>query len=118
MLREKSREFIAIELPPKISSEVSPLCRCSIDDNSPSNINVYYPKAFSDDYIRPEILLEIGSIASWLPFEIRTIMPHAAEQFPQKFTNPSCEVQVIAAERTFWEKATILVTDVLKLSSS
>jgi hypothetical protein len=31
-----------------------------------------------------------------------------AEQFPQGFREPSCAVKVLSAERTFWEKATIL----------
>jgi len=31
-----------------------------------------------------------------------------AEQFPQGFQTASCAVKVLAAERTFWEKATIL----------
>lgn len=34
--------------------------------------------------------------------------PYAAEAFPQVFVNPSFSVLTIAAERTFWEKATIL----------
>ena len=35
-------------------------------------------------------------------------MPYAAETFPKVFTEPSCRVHVLSAERTFWEKATIL----------
>jgi hypothetical protein len=31
-----------------------------------------------------------------------------AEQFPQGFKEPGGEVKVLSAERTFWEKATIL----------
>ena len=107
-IREKGREFIVADLLPKISAEVSPVCRCNLADDDRNVVNLYYPKAFSDDYIRPEIRLEIGPIASWLPFGTHTIKPYAAEQFPKVFTNPSCEVQVINAERTFWEKATIL----------
>ena len=33
---------------------------------------------------------------------------YAAEQFPAVFTQRDFEVRVIRAERTFWEKATIL----------
>ena len=36
------------------------------------------------------------------------IQPYAAEEFPQLFKQPVCAVQAIRAERTFWEKATIL----------
>ena len=34
--------------------------------------------------------------------------PYVAEQFPQGFKEGSCAVKVLSAERTFWEKATIL----------
>lgn len=107
-IREAGREYIAETLLPIISAETSNVCTCEVDDSDRNIINLYYPKAFSDDYIRPEILLEIGPIASWLPFETHTITPYAAEQFPKLFKEPNCEVHAIKAERTFWEKATIL----------
>jgi hypothetical protein len=37
-----------------------------------------------------------------------SIRPFAAEEFPQLFDEPECSVIAITAERTFWEKATIL----------
>ena len=36
------------------------------------------------------------------------IRPYAFDVVPEVFENPVCEVVAIAAERTFWEKATIL----------
>ena len=36
------------------------------------------------------------------------IRPYAFDVLPEVFENPACEVVAIAAERTFWEKATIL----------
>jgi hypothetical protein len=47
-------------------------------------------------------------LASWVPSAIHTIQPYAAEIFPAVFADPVCPVLAIAAERTFWEKATIL----------
>ncbi len=107
-IREAGRNYIEGELFPVISAEVDSVCTCEIDAKDRNIINISYPKAFSDEYIRPEILLEIGPIASWLPFDTHTIRSYAAEQFPQIFKKPCCKVQVIKAERTFWEKATIL----------
>ena len=52
--------------------------------------------------------LEIGPLASWVPSATHSIKPYAYDVLPQAFENPSCEVVAIAAERTFWEKATIL----------
>ena len=63
---------------------------------------------FSDEYLRSEVLLEIGPLASWLPYESYSITPYAAEAFPDVFNEPQCEVNAIKAERTFWEKVTIL----------
>lgn len=39
---------------------------------------------------------------------MHVIRPYAFDVVPGVFENPVCEVVVIAAERTFWEKATIL----------
>lgn len=102
------RTYIAGELRQTLSEVIEPTCHCKIDNNDPNVLNLTYPKAFSDSYIRPEIRLEIGPLASWLPFEEHSIMPYAAEVFPGLFKETECTVQVIKAERTFWEKATIL----------
>jgi hypothetical protein len=84
------------------------LCTCSIDLVNPHAINIRYPAAFGDAYLRPEILLEIGPLASWLPSDVFVIQPYAAQHFAHIFEKPSCNVPTILAERTFWEKATIL----------
>ncbi len=59
-------------------------------------------------YVKPIIRIELGARAEHQPFESRKIRPYAAEDFPEIFSNPECEIKVLAAERTFWEKATIL----------
>ncbi|MBU4262904.1 MAG: nucleotidyl transferase AbiEii/AbiGii toxin family protein [Proteobacteria bacterium] len=107
-IREAARVYIAEELLGVISESVEPICHCEVDKHDRNMLNLYYPKAFSDDYIRPEIRLEIGPLASWLPFDEHLIKSYAAEVFPHVFEKPECLVQVIKAERTFWEKATIL----------
>lgn len=47
-------------------------------------------------------------MVSWLPHSEHTITPYAAEEFPDQFEEPQCPIRAIDAERTFWEKATIL----------
>jgi hypothetical protein len=54
------------------------------------------------------VKIEMGARADHWPSETKTITPYVAEQFPKGFREPSCEVKVLSAERTFWEKATIL----------
>lgn len=82
--------------------------RASIDESDPHTVNVRFPAAFSASYIRPEVRLEIGPLASWVPSSTRMIRPYAADSFPKAFIEPDCAVVAIDAERTFWEKATIL----------
>lgn len=71
-------------------------------------VTITYPKAFSLGYLRPQIVLEIGPLAEWVPHGLFDITPYAAEKFPDLFTKKSARVTTILAERTFWEKATIL----------
>lgn len=100
--------FIAGELLGRIRAVLGELCVCEVEANDAHVINVRYPAAFPDAYLRPEVRLEIGPLAAWLPHELRRVSCYAAEQFPAVFTQRDFEVRVIRAERTFWEKATIL----------
>ena len=69
----------------------------------PHRISSDYPAAFAEAYIRPEVRLEIGPLASWIPSSTRIIRPYAFDVLARLFENPDCEVLAIAAERTFWE---------------
>ena len=106
-INENAKEYIQNELLPIISQILWPLCTCIIAEDGFS-INVRYPNAFDDNYLRPEILLEIGPLASWLPSDSFEISSFAAQKFPQVFSKTKCTVNTIVAKRTFWEKATIL----------
>ena len=68
-----------------------------------SELSEGLPKA-----IRPVIRLEMGARSDDWPAQERTIQPYAAEAFPDVFGVPSCQVHVLDARRTFWEKATLL----------
>ena len=100
--------YIAQVLLPQVQACVGDLCVCKIDASNPQAINIQYPAAFKDTYLRAEILLEIGPLASWLPSGSFAIEPYAAKHFPHVFEQPNCRVPTLLAERTFWEKATIL----------
>lgn len=104
----KALDYIAGELLATVAQAISPICRCELAHDDHHALNVGYPAAFSDEYLRPEVRLEIGPLAAWLPFDSYKIRPYAAEVFPRLFTQADCAVQAIRAERTFWEKATIL----------
>ena len=84
------------------------LCNAQIDKHDGHTINVVYNNAFRDKYIRPEVKLEIGPLASMVPFDHSSVKPYAAEVFPELFENGQTNVTAVKAERTFWEKITIL----------
>jgi predicted nucleotidyltransferase component of viral defense system len=59
-------------------------------------------------YIRRVVKIEMGARADHWPCETKSIAPYVTEHFPEAFKHPSCDLKVLAVERTFWEKATIL----------
>lgn len=101
-------DYIGQKLLERVRAVLGDLCECGIAPDDPHVINITYPAAFGDDYLRPEIRLEIGPLAAWTPHETHTIQSYAAEVFPDVFRESRCEVPVISAERTFWEKITVL----------
>lgn len=105
---EESREYIAQRLLPEVRVILGDLCTISLSEYEPDVIHVIYPASFSDEYLRPEIRLEIGPLAQWTPNDSYDIQPYAAKEFPELFSDSRCHVQAVRAERTFWEKATIL----------
>jgi len=106
-INEKAQVFITDHLLTLVTDVLDGICECEMEDD-PFVINIKYPGAFPDEYLRPEVRLEIGPLAAWLPAEEKEISCYAAEEFPQIFDNTQCSVKVVKAERTFWDKATIL----------
>jgi hypothetical protein len=114
----KAVDYIGSALLAMVARAVDPVCRCELAADDLHALNVIYPAAFSDAYLRPEVRLEIGPLAGWMPFDRYAIKPYASEAFPQLFKQADCAVQAIRAERTFWEKATILHHEANRLESS
>ena len=82
----------------------------AVSDDDLNTVEFAYPSAGLRrvEYVKPRMLLELGTHAELIPSGEYTITPFAAEQFPSVFTRSACAVKAIKAERTFWEKATIL----------
>jgi hypothetical protein len=84
------------------------------DAKEPQDLYFTYPRHESSlawqgsDYLKPIVKIEMGARADHWPAGEYPITPYAAEQFPDYFSDPTCLVKVLEAERTFWEKATIL----------
>ena len=84
------------------------------DAEDDQTINFTFPSSLATreystfSYISPIVRLEFGARSDHWPAGAHEITPYAAEEFPAVFTESSCQVTTLEAERTFWEKATIL----------
>ena len=111
-LNEKAAEFYKNELVVKLNSELKSILKednlVSVDDEDMMVVNFYYPQIFEADYIRNKIRLEIGPLAERLPSHYTRVEPYVAEYYPQLFEKSSTDILTVDAERTFWEKLTIL----------
>lgn len=71
----------------------------------------HYPSVFPPDaagYVRPVVKIELGARSDDWPHEDKIIQPFVLEQFPALDSDADVSVRVLAAERTFWEKACLL----------
>ncbi|MDR0932687.1 MAG: nucleotidyl transferase AbiEii/AbiGii toxin family protein [Victivallales bacterium] len=91
----------------KVAAALEPECRVDPDPRDPHVLLIGYPEAFPKSYITPNVRLEIGPLAAWIPNERFPIRSYVAEAFPSLEMQPF-SIPTILAERTFWEKATIL----------
>ncbi len=103
-----TKRYIEKRFLPEVQKLIEGVCKAAIDEKTSNVIDISYPAAFKDEYIPSRIKLEIGPLAAWIPNDEHEIEPYSAEEFPDQFENPTCKVRVINAERTFWDKVTIL----------
>jgi hypothetical protein len=102
-------EFLEKQFTPAICQDLKERAGVDIEVKAEGqNVDIQYPKAFSLTAITPHITLEVGPLAAWAPNEPKEIRPYAATRYPGLFSQPSTTVPTVVAERTFWEKATIL----------
>lgn len=75
-----------------------------------NTVEFKYPAALGIElnYIRPRVVLELGTHAEPIPYDEFVVRPFVADQFPDLFSEPEGKITAVLARRTFWEKATIL----------
>ena len=80
------------------------------DDSDRQTLRFLYPGSASSSatYVLPYVKLEFGARSDREPWELRPIRSWAAQARPEAGLDPAFDVPVLRAERTFWEKATIL----------
>lgn len=108
----KTSEFLKNEFIPCLRKDFAEALKdpfeLDIDESDPLAVNFAYPQIFEDSSILKVIRMEIGALAAWTPTKEISITSYAAEKYPAIFNKLSAKVLTVAAERTFWEKVTIL----------
>jgi len=110
-MNEVAREYIAGDLFSMLKDVLGDYCVLEVNSGEKDLghiVRVKYPETSSAGNLLPYIQLEIGPLGSWLPHSEHTVRAYVAEEFPDQFDDSVCPVRAIDAERTFWEKATIL----------
>jgi len=82
----------------------------SIDQHDAHVVRFQYPRSLESvpSYIAPQVVLELGTHAEFVPSESFLIRSFAAAEFTNLFEDPDVSVTALLAKRTFLEKVTIL----------
>lgn len=100
--------FAAVLGPPEHAPQTWRLVR-DTNDREGQTLLFFYPATTQPiSYIQPTVRLELGSRSDIWPTIEKPVTPYVATAAPGVFETPACMVTCLAAERTFWEKATIL----------
>ena len=108
----RTQDFLKHDFLPQVQADFSESLKTGfevfIDTQDPQTICFAYPKLLDEESIVPVVRMEIGTLAAWTPTKMTTIHPYAADFYPQVFSMPNSQILTVSAERTFWEKVTIL----------
>lgn len=108
----KTAVFLREVFLPEVQEDFSRLLKAPfslyVNEDEPQTVNFAYPKIFEESAILNVVRMEIGALAAWTPIREAEVTSYAAECYPKVFNKPSTHILTVAAERTFWEKVTIL----------
>ena len=117
-LMAASRQWVQGMLQPALTIRIAAAlgndanCKLEVDPDMPDGqcLLLHYPSAFENEagYIKPVVKIELGARSDDWPNSECPIQPYLAERFPQLMPEGPFSVRVLAAERTFWEKACLL----------
>lgn len=101
------QESVITSLQPAISEDGIPLTIAYTPDGKDfDKVFLNFARQFdAPAYVAPAVRLEFGARSSGEPAEVQRIVCDAAESLPE-VVFPTAEARVMAAEKTFWEKAT------------
>lgn len=108
---DKGAEFLKTALLPLLNENFSAMLKNRVEfriDEDPLVIKFNYPLVFEESPVMQSIRLEIGVLAAWSPSNLKVITPYVADNYRKIFQKPNTQIKTAAAERTLWEKLTIL----------
>jgi predicted nucleotidyltransferase component of viral defense system len=117
-LMKSCREWVQGTLQPALAARIAGALgpdgwKLEVDPDMPDGqcLLFHYPSVFpanSAGYIPPQVKIELGARSDDWPHEEKSIQPYVIEHFPAFDPDGASPVRVLAAERTFWEKACLL----------
>jgi hypothetical protein len=107
IIEDRAADYIVTELKDKISVALGTTCAVYADTSDGHILYVKYPGLFNYTYVNPDIKLEIGPLALWNPNERYPVHSYVEDAYPELQLKPVL-IPTVKAERTFWEKITIL----------
>jgi len=117
-LMESCRRCVQDTLRPELTVRIAETLgsdgwHLEIDPNMPDGqcLLFHYPSVFppsATGYVLQQVKIELGARSDDWPNSECPIQPYLAERFPQLMPEGPFSVRVLAAERTFWEKACLL----------
>lgn len=112
-ISKRCKEVIKEHLLPGVSTMLQDYGTCSLSAEDDQTILFSYESCLergAADYIKRDVKIELGARGEREPSDQKTVTPYIAEMLPKVFDDDVPKIKVIAlkAERTFWEKVTIL----------
>lgn len=80
-------------------------------DKDSQTLLFQFPSAITTNlspYFAASVKIELGARSDHFPVRQATVTPYLSDAFPDALTDDATTIRVLGAERTFWEKATIL----------
>ncbi|MBI5761168.1 MAG: nucleotidyl transferase AbiEii/AbiGii toxin family protein [Planctomycetales bacterium] len=118
-LRDACQQAVARRFHPQLKDAISEQLgetgnwQLSLDTDDPDSQSLlfHFPLAVIDrvsPYFAQSVKLEIGARSDHFPIEAATVRPYLSDAIPETCDDCDVALRVLAGERTFWEKATIL----------
>ncbi len=109
-LIEKCGAHVTVKMRERLAA-LLPMCAVETDADDPdgASLQVKYPSILAaDPYLRPFVKIECGARGALEPIQKRAIAPYVQDLLGMGMDLTTPSVTLIAARRTFWEKALIL----------